>query len=70
MIPWIEHWIGWGWLALLAAWAAGTAVILTAVYRWFLERFATRIPTAVIFIVWTLAVTVVGGRLFGFAAPA
>jgi len=63
------HWVGWGWAALFAVWLAGTIFILTVVYRWFLERLATRIPTAVIFIIWTLTIVLVGGKSFGYGAP-
>ena len=63
------HWVGWGWAALFVVWLAGTIFILTVVYRWFLERLATRIPTAVIFIIWTLAIVLVGGKSFGYGAP-
>jgi hypothetical protein len=64
-----EHWVGWGWGALFLVWAAGTVLILTVVYRWMLERFASRLPTAVIFVVWTLAVVAIGGRAFGYGPP-
>jgi hypothetical protein len=70
LIDAIGHSLGWGWVALFAAWAAGSLLILTGVQRWFLERYATRIPTIVLFIAWTLAVVGVGGRLFGYGAPA
>ncbi len=64
-----EHWVGWGWGLVFLVWLAGTVFILTVVQRWFLERFASRIPTAVIFIVWTLAVLAAGGRVLGYGAP-
>ena len=65
----LEHWVGWGWTGLFALWLAGTVVILTIVQRWFLERFATRIPTIVIFVVWTLAILGIGGKYFGYGPP-
>ena len=65
-----HHWIGWGWASALLVWAAGTLVILTLVYRWFLERFGSRLPTAAVFVLWTLAVVGVAARYLGFGPPA
>ncbi len=64
-----QRWIGWGWAAALVVWAAGAAVILTAVQRYFLERTGSRRITIVVFIVWSMAVIVVTARFFGFGAP-
>ena len=62
-------WIGFGWIAVLFLWLAGTVVILTAVHRFFLERFGTRIPTAVIFAVWTILLMGIGGHFLGYGQP-
>ena len=64
-----ERWIGWGWAVLFVVWLAGTVFILSVIYRWFLERFASRLPTAVVFILWTLAIAIIGGKTFGYGAP-
>ena len=65
----ITSWIGYGWLAILAVWLVGTILILSVVYRFILERFATRIPTIVIFVLWTFICMGVGGRLLGYGPP-
>ena len=65
-----QQWIGWGWAAAFLVWAAGSAVILTAVQRYFLERTGSRRITIVVFIIWSLAVIGAAARWFGFAAPA
>jgi len=64
-----QRWIGWGWAAALLVWAAGSAVILTAVQRYFLERTGSRRVTIVVFIIWSLAVIGAAAKWFGFAAP-
>jgi hypothetical protein len=69
MIAQLEHWVGWGWTLLFVVWLAGTVFILTVIQRWFLERMATRIPTIVIFVIWTLAILAVGGKTLGFGPP-
>ena len=65
----IASWIGYGWLAVLAVWLAGTIVILTVVYRAILARFGTRIPTIVIFALWTWLCMGIGGRYLGYGPP-
>jgi len=62
-------WIGWGWALAFLIWLAGSIVILTAGYRYLLERFRSRLPTAVIFIVWTLIVLGIAGSYFGYGVP-
>ncbi len=64
-----ERWIGWGWAVLFVVWFAGTIFILNVIYRWFMQRFASRLPTAVVFVLWTLAIVVIGGKTFGYGAP-
>jgi len=65
-----RQWIGWGWAAALLVWVAGSAVILTAVQRYFLERTGSRRITIVVFVIWSLAVIGAAARWFGFGAPA
>ena len=65
-----RQWIGWGWAVAFLVWAAGSAVILTSVQRYFLERTGSRRMTIVIFVVWSLVVIGAAARWFGFAAPA
>ncbi len=62
-------WIGWGWGAALVIWILGSAIILTTVQRYFLERTGSRRITIVVFIVWGLAVIGIAARLFGFGPP-
>jgi hypothetical protein len=64
------RWIGWGWGLAFLIWLSGGIFILTVAYRYFLERFRSRLPTAVAFIVWTLAVLGVAGSYLGYAVPA
>jgi len=64
-----EHWVGWGWGALFLIWLAGTVFILRIIYRWSMERYASRIPAAVVFILWTLMIVLIGGKSFGYAPP-
>ena len=63
-------WIGWGWGLTFLIWLAGSIVILTAGYRYFLERFRSRLPTAVVFVVWTLTVLGIAGSYMGYGLPA
>ncbi len=65
----LTHWVGWGWLAALIVWLPGAIVILTVVQRWFMERYGTRIPTAVIFVLWSLIIMGAAGRYFGYGPP-
>ena len=65
-----RQWIGWGWAAAFVVWAAGSALILTSVQRYFLERTGSRRMTIVIFIIWSLVVIGAAARWFGFGAPA
>jgi hypothetical protein len=39
------------------------------VYRWIMNKYRTRLPTAVIFIVWTFAIIAVGGKTLGYGPP-
>ncbi len=64
-----QRWVGWGWAAAFLVWAAGSAVILTAVQRYFLERTGSRRITIVLFVVWSLAVIGLAARWFGFGPP-
>jgi hypothetical protein len=63
------RWVGWGWGLAFLVWLGGSIVILTIGYRFFLERFRSRLPTAVVFIVWTLAVLGVAGSYLGYGVP-
>ena len=65
-----RQWIGWGWALTFLVWLAGSIVILTAGYRYFLQRFRSRLPTAVAFIVWTLALLGIAGSYLGYGLPA
>lgn len=69
ILRFFETWVGWGWGVLFLAWFGGTAFILSMVHRWFIERYATRLPTAVIFILWTLAIIAIGGKTMGYGPP-
>ncbi len=64
-----SSWIGYGWLTAFLIWAAGTIVILRVVYRYFLERIGTRIPTIVIFALWTIIVMGIAGHYLGYGQP-
>jgi hypothetical protein len=64
-----SSWIGFGWLAAFLIWLAGTIFILRVVYRFFLERFGTRIPTAVIFALWTIILMGIAGHYLGYGQP-
>jgi hypothetical protein len=64
-----QKWIGWGWAATLLIWLAGAFLILTWVYRRMMTRFGSRLPTAAIFLAWTLAVVGVASRYLGFGPP-
>jgi hypothetical protein len=63
------RWVGWGWAAAFAVWLAGTILILTVVYRKMMERFGSRLPTAVIFVIWTIVVAGVASQYLGFGPP-
>jgi hypothetical protein len=65
-----SKWIGMGWGLTFLVWLAGGVVILTVGYRYFLQRFHSRLPTAVAFVVWTLTVLGIAGSYLGYAAPA
>jgi hypothetical protein len=64
-----QKWVGWGWAAAFLVWGAGTIFILTIVYRKMMERFGSRLPTAAIFVLWTLAVLGVTSSYLGFGPP-
>jgi len=66
---WFHEWIGWGWGLAFLVWLGGSAFILTVVYRRFMERFQSRLPTAVVFVVWTIVVVGMASRYFGFGQP-
>ena len=64
-----SSWIGYGWLAVFLVWLAGTIFILRVVYRFFLERFGSRIPTVVVFALWTIILIGIAGHYFGYGQP-
>jgi hypothetical protein len=64
-----QRWVGWGWAAAFIVWLVGSILILTFVYRRMMERFGSRLPTAAIFVVWTLAVLGVTSSYLGFGPP-
>jgi hypothetical protein len=65
MTDWFHQWVGWGWGLAGIVWLAGSAFILMVVDA----RFPSRIATAVVFVVWTLAVLALASYLFGFRPP-
>ena len=66
---WFQEWIGWGWGLTFLVWLGGGIFILTVVYRSLMERFQSRLPTAVVFVVWTLVVVGTASRYLGFGQP-
>jgi hypothetical protein len=66
---WFREWIGWGWGLTFFVWVAGSVYILTVVYRECMERFHSRLPTAVILVVWTLVVLGTAGKYLGYGPP-
>jgi hypothetical protein len=66
---WFREWIGWGWGLTFLVWLGGGVFILTVVYRRLMERFQSRLPTAVVFVVWTLVVVGMASRYLGFGQP-
>jgi ABC-type multidrug transport system permease subunit len=64
-----SSWIGFGWLSVFCIWLAGTIFILRVVYRFFLERLGTRIPTLVIFVLWTVILMGIAGHYLGYGQP-
>ncbi len=64
-----SSWIGYGWLVAFVIWLAGTVFILRIVYRYFLERFGTRIPTIVVFALWTIILMGIAGHYLGYGQP-
>ena len=60
-----RSWIGWGWGLAGLVWIAGSAFILIVVDA----KLPSRIATAVVFVVWTVAVLSVASFLFGFRPP-
>ena len=66
---WFLEWIGWGWGLTFLVWLGGGVFILTVVYRRLMERFQSRLPTAVVFVLWTLVVVGTASRYLGFGQP-
>jgi|GEM_PF-2414232 hypothetical protein len=66
---WFREWVGWGWALTFLVWLGGSVFILTVVYRRFMERFQSRLPTAVVFVLWTLVVVGTASRYLGFGQP-
>jgi multisubunit Na+/H+ antiporter MnhB subunit len=69
LVAWFGEWIGWGWGFTFLIWVAGSIIILTIVYRRFMERFQSRLPTAAVFVLWTLMVVGMASRYLGFGQP-
>jgi len=66
---WFREWIGWGWGLTFLVWLGGGVFILTVASRRLMERFQSRLPTAVVFVVWTLVVVGMASRYLGFGQP-
>jgi hypothetical protein len=66
---WFGEWIGWGWGLTFLVWLGGGFLILTVVYRRLMERFQSRLPTAVVFVLWTLVVVGMASRYLGYGPP-
>jgi len=64
-----SSWVGYGWLTAFVIWLVGTIFILRVVYRYFMERMGTRIPTIVIFALWTVIVMGIAGHFLGYGQP-
>jgi hypothetical protein len=69
LAAWLHEWVGWGWGLTFLVWLGGGVFILTVVYRRFMERFQSRLPTAVAFVLWTLVVVGTASRYLGFGQP-
>ncbi|MGA2976425.1 MAG: hypothetical protein ABSF77_14035 [Spirochaetia bacterium] len=64
-----SRWVGFGWSLAFLIWFAGALFILTVIYRFFMERVGSRLPTAVVFFIWTVVVLGVAARYLGFGPP-
>jgi hypothetical protein len=64
-----QRWVGWGWALAFLVWLAGTIFILTFVYRKMFERYGSRLPTAAIFVLWTLVVLGTTATYLGYGPP-
>jgi hypothetical protein len=60
-----QYWIGWGWGLTGAVYIAGVVFILKVVDK----RFASRLSTAAVVVVWTVAVLSLASALFGVKPP-
>jgi hypothetical protein len=60
-----QHWIGWGWGLTGVVYLAGIIFILKVVSR----LFQSKLPTAAMVVVWTVAVLLTATRLFGITPP-
>jgi len=61
--------VGGGWVALFLLWFAGSVFVLRVIYQWTMSRFGSRLPTAVVFLAWTIAIVAIGGTAFGYGPP-
>jgi len=60
-----EEWVGWGWGLAGIVWLLGGIFILGVVDK----RLRSRLHTALVFVVWTMAVLVIAGSLYGYKPP-
>jgi hypothetical protein len=60
-----RNWVGWGWGLTGIVYIAGVIFILMVVDK----RFRSRMSTAAVVVVWTVAVLSAATRLFGIKPP-
>ncbi len=60
-----RYWIGWGWGLAGVIYIAGVVFILKVIDK----RFQSRLSTAAVVVVWTVAVLSAASRLFGTKPP-
>ena len=60
-----QNWIGWGWGLSGVVYIAGVIFILKVIDK----RFESRLSTAAVVVVWTVAVLSAATRLFGIKPP-